>query len=74
MEDYDKAILWLEDAILETDKTLQDCSLDLKTQLIEQRNIFSIALTALRTLKIAQEETARLMEKLQRRSVFTGMV
>jgi hypothetical protein len=73
MDEYDQAIAWLENAIRETDETLPGCSEDLKAQLIEQRSIFTTALIALRTLKIAQAETARLMERLRNRSVLRGV-
>jgi hypothetical protein len=73
MDEYDQAIAWLKNAIRETDETLSGCSEKLKSELMEQRTIFTTALTALSTLKIARVETARLMEKLRSRSALTGV-
>ncbi len=48
------AIEYFEDAILESDEVIADCSTDLKKELSKQKNHFVVALEALRTLRKAK--------------------
>lgn len=66
--EYDETIKWLEDAIRETDETRLNCSAQLQEQLTEQKSHFTTALACVRAMKIAREETGRIMARMKERS------
>lgn len=51
----EKAIEWMEEAIQETTECFEQCSPTLQEELIKQKEVFELALTALRSMPEARE-------------------
>ena len=47
----EEAIKWMEEAIQETTECFEDCSPALQKELVEQKEVFELALTALRSMQ-----------------------
>ena len=51
----EEAIKWMEEAIQETTECFEECSPALQKELVEQKEVFELALTALRSMPKAGE-------------------
>lgn len=51
----EKAIKWMEEAVQETTECFEQCSPTLQEELIKQKEVFELALTALRSMQEAGE-------------------
>lgn len=51
MDELDQAIAYFEDAILEPDKIITECSLTLQKELLEQKRYFEVALASMHRKK-----------------------
>ena len=47
----EEAVKWMEEAIQETTECFEECSPALQKELIEQKEVFELALTALRSMQ-----------------------
>ena len=70
----EEAIKWMEEAIQDTKEFFDQCSPALQKELIEQKEVFELAITALRSTPEAGEpvECKGLTVQLRRMSVETG--
>ena len=51
----EEAVKWMEEAIQETTEYFEQCSPTLQEELIKQKEVFELALTALRSMQEARE-------------------
>ena len=70
----EEAITWMEEATQDTKEFFHQCSPALQKELIEQKEVFELAITALRSTPEAGEpvECKELTAQLRRMSVQTG--
>lgn len=59
----EEALKWMEEAILDTDEFFDQCSTDLQKELMEQKQVFKLAISALRA---APTDEVLTMEQLRK--------
>ena len=57
----EKAIKWMEEAVQETTECFEQCSPTLQEELIKQKEVFELALTALRSMPEAGKKNFRVI-------------